>query len=392
MEKLPNNLKLKQSGVGPGGHPEFVRVTPEDDSNVTENTEDDFVLTPAEEEEFEKAEEELRKEKAEDDLEISEKELTAIEERSKAEEEEAVPGELKGKKRLPLRAFLLSLGIALVPMKDDGVDISNVSDKEGRLFSQAGLIDRNAEHHTGEFEKRVQEVAKMISSYDITETKEYADRRVVGAEDYTRSEYVAEQIKFTKWNEETGEGVPPVVEAELRRLLPGLCAQESRYDASRVSRSGARGILQIMPNNWKAYGGKLGEETSLVAQVEVAGRLFSDMYRQIQARLGDDVLSELKGHFSTEEAFQRDLMVPVLVNSYNAGDGRLADAVISYLHDTMPNDRPAGKDLFTKISDYAYKNQTGKLEGFSDHSMNYPYQVEAFAYHLDTKTKEPKRT
>ena len=127
MEKLPNNLKLKQSGVGPGGHPEFVRVTPEDDSNVTENTEDDFVLTPAEEEEFEKAEEELRKEKAEDDLEISEKELTAIEERSKAEEE-AVPGELKGKKRLPLRAFLLSLGIALVPRKDDGVDISNVSD------------------------------------------------------------------------------------------------------------------------------------------------------------------------------------------------------------------------------------------------------------------------
>jgi hypothetical protein len=248
------------------------------------------------------------------------------------------------------------------------------------------------EENAIEFDKKVQEVAKMISLHDIASTKEYADRSVVGAEEYTRSQYVAEQIKFTAWNEETREGVPPVVEAELRRLLPGLCAQESRYDASRVSSAGAMGILQIMPDNWKKYDGQPGQEISLMAQVEVAGRLLSDMYRQLQDRLGNDVISELKGHFSSEEAFQKDLMVPVLINSYNAGDGRLAEAIVSYLHDTMPDDRPAGKDLFTDIGAYAYDNQSGLLEGYKEHSKNYPYQVEALAYHFDTKIVSPKKT
>jgi hypothetical protein len=247
---------------------------------------------------------------------------------------------------------------------------------------------RNPEKFMSEFDKKVQEVASLITVYDVTKTKEYADKRVVGAEDYTRAEYVAKAIKFTPWNEETGEGIPKIVEDELRRLLPGLCAQESRYDASRVSKVGARGILQIMPDNWKRYGGKPGDETSLVAQVEVACKLLSAMYQQLQDRLGDEVISELKEHFPNEEAFQKDLMVPVLINSYNAGDGRLARAVVSYLHDTMPENRPRGKDLFTDISAYAYENQSGLLRGFKSHSKNYPYQVEALAYHFDINNKD----
>jgi hypothetical protein len=352
------NPKLEKTGIGPGGYPEYKVVREEENSQ-----------------------------------EVTEEEFEALQ--KKVGISEKMPGDLKPKNRQALRAFLFSLGIALTPMKGGNDAEAAISKTKDTSFShEIDTLDRirNSENDLSEFDKKVKEVVEMISPYDIAKTMEYANKPVVGAEDYTRAQYVAEAIQFTPWNEETGEGVPPAVEAELRRLLPGLCAQESRYDASRVSKAGAMGILQIMPNNWERYGGKPGEETSLVAQVEVAGKLLSDMYRQLHDRLGDEVVAELQGHFPSEEAFQTDFLVPVLINSYNAGDGRLAEAVVSYLHDTMPDDRPEGKDLFTAIGTYAFEQQSGLLRGFKKHSKNYPYQVEALTYHFDINNEDnPKR-
>jgi hypothetical protein len=145
----------------------------------------------------------------------------------------------------------------------------------------------------------------------------------------------------------------------------------------------AKGIFQIMPKIWERYGGEPGAEKSLKAQVEVAGKLLSDMYRQLQDRMGEATMTELREHFPSERAFQKEFMLLALLNSYNAGDGTVAEAITRYLADTDPADRPQGKDLYAAISDYAHLKDDGYLRYFKDHSRNYPYQIIAAANRLN---------
>jgi hypothetical protein len=262
--------------------------------------------------------------------------------------------------------------------------LANLSTDEIFLERIADQI-RHPEQYLGEFEKRLLAISETITDWDIEKTMEYANKPVVGEEHLSRAEYVSQAMQFEPWNEETGEGLPPELEAELRNILPGLCAQESRFNADSESYAGAKGILQIMPEIWEKYGGQPGKEKSLVAQVKVAGELLSDMYRQINHRLGDEVLAELRSHFPSEQAFQVQFMLPALLNSYNAGDGIVSSVIVRYIQDTNPEDRPSGRDLYAAVGDYGRLNDDGYLKYYKDHSHSYPYQVIALAEKINSK-------
>ncbi len=273
-----------------------------------------------------------------------------------------------------------------MPMKDSsdkGLDREQVKDpvSSGQLLVE-GKVEKQEEPDL--FDVSVNEHTENIKPEDLALTLEYANKPVVGAENYTREEYVREAIVFKEWNEETRTGVPLVVQDELRDVLHGLCAQESRFNASKESSAGAKGILQIMPNIWKYYGGLPGEETSLVKQVEIAGLFISDIYKQLNHRLGEETLEKLRAQFVDEDSFQLDFMVPLVINSYQTGDGRMAEAVQLYLDKTTLDKTTQGKELFVAITDFANNSEEGKyLKGYGDDSEDYTKKVWAFALAME---------
>lgn len=218
--------------------------------------------------------------------------------------------------------------------------------------------------------------------------KYFADKPVVGAEDLTRQEYVQTAIQFQEWNESTGDGVPPVVDRELRHLLPGLCAQESKFNAGLTSGSTppAMGLMQFKLDTWIDEGGDQNEIKSLVEQVEIAGQYISKQYAWIQQFVGEEQLDLLRGKYPDENSFQRDLMVPLLVNAYNTGAGAISEVVKSYIDDTEADDMPSGKELFLDIANFGERAEGSEnLKAYGKDAREYVTKIYAQAEVLNKK-------
>jgi len=208
----------------------------------------------------------------------------------------------------------------------------------------------------------------------------FAEKPVVGAEDLTRKDYVQKEMVFERWNEDKKTGVPPLVVAELRRNVPGLCAQESKFNNGLTSRSGAKGIFQFMPTTWAEYGGQPEDYSSLKKQVEIAGRFLSDLYNQVRAHIGKPALEMLRARYSSEEDFERDLLVPLMINSYNAGAARVGEAARLYCQKTPVEKIPKGKELFLAIANFAEASEEGNfLKAYNKEAREYVPRIYAQA-------------
>ena len=224
-----------------------------------------------------------------------------------------------------------------------------------------------------------QDLAAEIRTGQVTTYEEivqyFSEKPVVGAENLTRREYVESHIQFRSWEEVEGEmkGMHPAAQAELRRLIVGLCAQESNFNNGLVSGSDARGIFQILLKVWeKDYKLTAADFNSLEKQVEVAGKHLSHMYARMQDKAGELAMQQLRAVHSDEEVLQTEVLVPLTLNSYNAGPDRVGEAVRKYFE--MPANRDkrlSGRDLFLDIADFADERNDGLLAGYGEHAREY---------------------
>jgi len=210
----------------------------------------------------------------------------------------------------------------------------------------------------------------------------FSQKPVIGAEEYTREAYVSEAMRFVDYDPRTGEESPSemsaTVQAALRRITPGLCAQESKFNNDTESRVGARGIFQFMPTTWAEYGGEPEELLSLRTQVTIAGRHFASIYQRVLHHLGEDAVGVLRERFSSEEEFERDLLVPLMVNSYNAGSARVAEAARLYAAQTEAWSN--GKGIFLDIAEFAEASDAGDyLDDYGEHAREYVTRIYAQA-------------
>lgn len=166
------------------------------------------------------------------------------------------------------------------------------------------------------FNERVDEFLHEYEA-DMDYVREYGGRITVNdPEGRSRIQYVSQELQV--------DGVSPIVLAELRDRIDGLCFVESRFDAERVSRDGARGVMQIVPSTWDEHGNPTADPLSLVAQVEAAGSLFSQIHRHLQNECRDEMaLIRAEFFHGNEEEFERYFLTPVLINGYNAGAGNM---------------------------------------------------------------------
>jgi hypothetical protein len=202
----------------------------------------------------------------------------------------------------------------------------------------------------------------------------FGNKPVVGAEDFTRKEYVQQKIKF-HYNPKNEMGAPPVAQAELRKIVPGLCMQESGFNNDLTSRTGARGIFQFQPVTWEEQGGTPQEINSLRRQVELAGNYLSGLYWQVQHFAGDKAMEILKKNHDAE-SLARDVLVPLTINSYNAGASRVGAAVREYYeHAENRNKGLSGKDLFIDIANFARESQEGKLRAYGNDAREYVTRI-----------------
>lgn len=243
------------------------------------------------------------------------------------------------------------------------------------------------------FAHEVETYKALFSESQVQAIKHFADKQVRGVEQLTRQQYVQEMMQFTEWDEEKKTGVPPAVVDEFRRVMPGWCSEESKFRARPRSYRGALGIFQIMPDNWKRYGGRPGKHISLRESVAVFGKIVSAFYTYVVREIGAEKLALLQSKFPDEETFQRQLLAPLVMGAYQTGTGRIGEAVRLYLAETDTEDMPTGRDLYTAISNFAKQSKRGKyLSGYKEDSQSYVPKIYAQAELLREVTADnPKQ-
>ncbi len=218
----------------------------------------------------------------------------------------------------------------------------------------------------------------------------FGDKEVRGGGGLSRIEYVGEVIEF-----QNNLAKAALVVSKLRRLMPGLCALESKFNDDVMSEVGARGIFQFMPDTWEK---ELGRETfqkgvpvPLVEQVQAAGELFSKMYDRLQYwcyegenYYGQNYLEEIKTVFASQEDFEQYFFVPCLINAFNTGEQGMGEVVVAFAQSaTFRAIREQGivhgYDLFQAACDFARESKLGQLADYKDEASTYAQRVYAFA-------------
>ena len=203
----------------------------------------------------------------------------------------------------------------------------------------------------------------------------FGDKSVVGAETMSRVEYVR-TAAFS-------DQVPESIAQQLSDIMPGLCAQESGFNNAVVSRSGAKGIFQFMPNVWEQDYGRSDEDyNSLRIQTETAGEHFSRVVRQLNHFATSENLQVLRAHCESDEQYEQEVYMPLMINAYNAGARRMGEAVTSFVEQLKQSDVVevhSGHDLFLQIADHAYDSNEGTLQQYGPEARAYVPQVIARA-------------
>lgn len=238
-------------------------------------------------------------------------------------------------------------------------------------------------------EKDEPELVSKIAKGDINKNvdiiKYFADKSVRGAEEFTRLEYARNMIEFRSEPDKRRNrpAIPETIQNELKRILPGLFAQESKFNAGLVSRSKATGLAQIKPDVWKEYRGTEDVSLSMREQTKVVGELMSDNYHYILHFAGDKAVKVLKEKFNSEEEFFNDLMTPLIVNAYNAGGPMMGKAVKDFVDNVSDEEISSGRDLFLQIVNYVKENNKGEFKNYADEAREYVPRVYAMAEVLE---------
>jgi hypothetical protein len=256
------------------------------------------------------------------------------------------------------------------------------------------VLDFNAAYSETDEPELVAAIARgEIDTYDKI-ISYFAEKPVRDNEEYSRMKYAKEKIMFrSEYDEEKKRpAVPMVIQEEIRRLLPGLFAQESKFNAGLVSKSGATGLAQIKPKTWWEYTRKeefksleeqekewervkntVNVSVRMDDQVEVASALISDNYHYILHFAGA-AIDMLRNQYDSEDKFYVDLMVPLLVNAYNAGGPMMGRILNSFAKEVPSEEMLKGKELFLQIADFA-KTKDGKFEDYGIDAREYVSRV-----------------
>lgn len=212
---------------------------------------------------------------------------------------------------------------------------------------------------------------------------ELAGTPTVGNENLTREQYIQTKLQFNEHN--VWGNIPEATQTELRRLIPALAIQESGYHNGLVSKNGAVGILQQIPDAISHLSEYSVSEVqqSLAKQVEVAGNYFVNaryvMFDSERFGVGETAERELLRRHSQDE-FEQEFLPLALLNGYNVGPAGMAREIRDYFKvpEHLDNDL-TGAELFYDIIEWARETKAERGTNFGDDARNYVPKIYAAA-------------
>ncbi len=199
------------------------------------------------------------------------------------------------------------------------------------------------------------------------------------------------------------DGLPPSIEPQMKRLMLGIAAEESRFNKNKVSPMDARGVLQTMEDTEKGYRKKHKLEsldpTDILMQVGVAGMHIETSYRELFNSAGTE-LQYIKDTFfdGDETKFETCFVVPALVNAYNAGARRVSEVITWFVNEvkesrlsslTPPDiSNPAGFDVYM-VMVHACSNAKA-VKRFGPDASQYTEKVYAWAVSMQDTFERPE--
>jgi hypothetical protein len=182
--------------------------------------------------------------------------------------------------------------------------------------------------------------------------------------------YIEQELTFTE------PGITPFMASELRSLIPALCAKESLFKDRKPNEDGAQGIAQFKSNVWEKLGlGEYGKSQPFTKQVEAIGLQFGQIYRELVMNdRVNEMLAQIESLFVSRASFEQYFFVPLMVNSYNGGAGRMKE-VVKALMENHPIETLRekfapidGMDFFFAMTRFAVRNG---VDGYIEESPNY---------------------
>ncbi len=292
-------------------------------------------------------------------------------------EKEQTESWLNEKQRKALNLLLVSLGVAM----------SAGAIKQGYEFVDKLESYSDMEKAGAEFDSEVESYAQSLDLADIIQTINLANE----PEDQTKAESRLDTfINNIQFRSDEYEGrkppLPAQLQVELKKLIPGWLAQESRFRLDAVSNSNATGIAQIKPFVWNGYRKTDQVSLDVAEQAEVFGELTSDNYFYLQHYAGNENLELIKERFDSEEEFLTEFMTPLMINAHNSG-GPAAGRALKLFCEKIPVDKmKPGKDLFLQFSDFALKN----ANDYSKEQREYVIKILALQKMMERYSLEAK--
>jgi hypothetical protein len=187
-----------------------------------------------------------------------------------------------------------------------------------------------------------------------------------------------------------------VVTAELRRLIPGLCAVESGFDNEVENKgTGAKASFQFLPGTWhdelKRPAFVKDEELPFAEQVAAVGELFSKAYDRLkywcyeeQNYQGRNYLEDVKALFPSQEDFEKYFFVPCLLNAHNTGEQGMGEVVVAFAQSKeffahMKAGGLNGFDLFHDMTRWAAASKLPQLKDYRKDASTYVEKIYAVA-------------
>lgn len=127
-----------------------------------------------------------------------------------------------------------------------------------------------------------------------------------------------------------------VVAEEFRPYIVGIAAEESRFKNDKTSTVGAVGMLQTMPDTVLGYMEENGIETldprDITEQIKVASYHIEKTYTYLRDELWVELDAITQAYFAGDELMMKKyFFVPLIINAYNAGQGRMKQVVQEFL-------------------------------------------------------------
>lgn len=202
----------------------------------------------------------------------------------------------------------------------------------------------------------------------------------------SRLEYVREAFLTTK-----SENFSPRMQAKLAVIIPGLAAQESKFDASsKNTRSGAYGIYQVTESHLnfineirKRRGEELFTHQTLNRMIESTNFIFYSLDKYFYKEVCVPAMEFAKSYGLSDEQAE-NFGIYCMLASYNNGPTRLLDVLNVFKKVYTPG--VVGDYIFTPLSLFhvisVWAEKTKARSGYGVESSQYLFRVLAGAEYL----------